>query len=58
MYLFALMYADFDSGISNETIAKQLGIADEDILKAWSYWESIGVIKNIMKTLRINSAIK
>jgi DnaD/phage-associated family protein len=45
VYLFALMYADFDSGISNETIAKQLGIVDEDILKAWSYWESIGVIK-------------
>ncbi|QHI72225.1 DnaD domain-containing protein [Aminipila terrae] len=31
--------------MDNETIAKQLAMADEDILKAWSYWETLGVIE-------------
>jgi len=45
VYLFALMYADYDLNMSNETIAKHLGLADEDVLKAWSYWEGLGIIK-------------
>lgn len=45
VYLFALMYADFDMHMSNETIAKHLGMEDEDVLKAWTYWEKIGVVK-------------
>lgn len=45
VYLFALMYADFDMNMSNETIAKHLGMEDEDVLKAWTYWEKLGVIK-------------
>lgn len=45
VYLFALMYADFDMHMTNETIAKHLGMADEDILKAWTYWEKLGVVK-------------
>lgn len=45
VYLFALMYADFDKNMTNETIAKHLGMEDEDVLKAWSYWEKLGVIR-------------
>lgn len=45
VYLFALMYAEFDMLMSNDTIAKHIGLADEDVLKAWSYWESLGIIK-------------
>lgn len=45
VYLFALMYADFDMNMTNETIAKHLGMEDEDVLKAWTYWEKMGVIK-------------
>lgn len=45
VYLFAIMYADFDLQMSNETIAKHLGMEDEDVLKAWSYWEKMGVVK-------------
>lgn len=44
VYLFALMYADLGEEMANETIAKQLGLQEEDVLKAWSYWESMGVI--------------
>jgi DnaD and phage-associated domain len=45
VYLFALMYADFDMHMSNETIAKHLGLEDEDVLKAWTYWEKLGVVR-------------
>lgn len=45
VYLFALMYADFDKNMTNETIAKHLGMEDEDVLKAWTYWEKLGVIR-------------
>lgn len=45
VYLFALMYADFDMRMSNETIAKHLSMDDEDVLKAWTYWEKMGVVK-------------
>lgn len=45
VYLFALMYADFDIRMTNGTIAKHLGLEDEDVLKAWTYWEKMGVIK-------------
>lgn len=44
IYLFALMYANAGHYMDNETIAKQLAIAEEDVLKAWTYWESLGVI--------------
>jgi hypothetical protein len=30
VYLFALAYADFDMHMTNETIAKHLGMEDED----------------------------
>ena len=45
VYLFALMYADFDTRLTNETIAKHLGMEDEDVLKAWTYWEKQGLVK-------------
>lgn len=45
VYLFALMYAGLEEDMDNETIAKQLGMQEEDVLKAWSYWESMGIIK-------------
>lgn len=45
VYLFALMYADFDMRMTNETIAKHLDMEDEDVLKAWTYWEKLGVIR-------------
>ncbi|MBE6034314.1 MAG: DnaD domain protein [Clostridiales bacterium] len=45
VYLFALMYADAGHYMDNETIAKQLSMAAEDVLKAWSYWEALGVIE-------------
>lgn len=45
VFLLALMNADHDAELDNEKLAKQLGLAIEDVLKAWSYWEQQGVIK-------------
>lgn len=45
VYLFALMYAGLDEEMNNEIIARQLGLSEEDVLKAWSYWEGLGVIR-------------
>jgi DnaD/phage-associated family protein len=45
VYLFALMYADICVSMNNESIAKQLSMPVEDVLKAWTYWEGKGVIR-------------
>ncbi len=45
IYLFALMYTSSGYYMDSEIIAKQLRIEVEDVLKAWTYWENIGVIK-------------
>lgn len=44
VYLTALMYAG-RAEISNELIARQLGVDVEDVLQAWNYWENVGVIR-------------
>ena len=45
VYLFALMYTDLEQDITNETIAKQLNLQIEEVLKAWTYWEGLGIVK-------------
>ncbi len=47
VYLFAQMYADLGQEISNEEIAKYLSMEHEDVLRAWTYWEKMGVIRKI-----------
>lgn len=47
VYLFALMYAGHNIVMDSEIIAKQMNMAIEDVLKAWSYWEELGVVKKL-----------
>ena len=47
VYLYALMYAGLGEDFSNRDIAKQLAMDIEDVLKAWTYWEKMGVIRKI-----------
>ena len=49
VYLLSLMYANTEAGVGNAEIAKQLGLEEEDVLKAWNYWESHGTIKKTFK---------
>ena len=50
VYLFAQMYAELGVEFSNEDISKQLSIDIEDVLKAWTYWEKMGIIRKIRKS--------
>ena len=43
--MFALMYAGISVSINNESIAKQLSMPVEDVLKAWTFWEGKGVVR-------------
>lgn len=47
VYLIARMYADAGLELTNDDIAKSLGIDLEDVLKAWTYWDRKGVIRKI-----------
>ena len=47
VYLLALMHADLGIDISRDEIARHLNMEEEDILKAWNYWEKMGVIRKI-----------
>ena len=52
VYLLGLMYAGSGIEADNSVIAKQLAIEEEDVLKAWNYWESLGVIKKNHKDIK------
>ena len=45
VYLLALMHADLGLAISREEIARHLNMEEEDVLKAWNYWEKMGVVR-------------
>lgn len=45
VYLIALMYGEISMPMNHEAIAKQLSLDEEDVLKAWTYWEGKGVIE-------------
>ncbi|NLD19503.1 MAG: DnaD domain protein [Clostridiales bacterium] len=49
VYLFASMYANLETDVNNEDIAKHLSLEYEDVLKAWNYWERLGAIRKIKK---------
>lgn len=45
VFLYASMYAEHGLSMSNETMAKQLGLEEKQILEAWEYWEKMGAVK-------------
>ncbi len=45
VYLFAMMYAEVGEDLTVESMAKQLGMKEADIHKAWTYWADMGVIR-------------
>ena len=45
VYLLGLMYAESGQALDNADIAKQLSLPEEDVMKAWSYWESLGAAR-------------
>ena len=49
VYLFSLMYAGLGVDLTNADVAKHLNMEPEDVLKAWTYWEKMNVIRKHMK---------
>lgn len=47
VYMFAYMYAGLGTELSSEEIAKHLAMDIEDVLKAWTYWERMGVVRKL-----------
>lgn len=45
VYLYAFMLACDNLSIENSFIASQLGILESDVVGAFSYWQSVGIIR-------------
>jgi DnaD/phage-associated family protein len=47
VYLYAFMYCGINHILSNESIAKSLGLSVEDVLSAWTYFEKGRMIRKV-----------
>ena len=45
VFLFGLLYAQYDLKPDRRELAKLLGLSEEEIAEAWIYWESRGLVK-------------
>ena len=44
VYLFALMYAQYEQETDNEILARTLGMSEEEVEEAWEYWAARGLV--------------
>lgn len=44
VFLFGLMYAQFEEEIDSRTMALTLGLTESDVDNAWKYWEANGLV--------------
>ena len=47
VFLFGLMYAQFEQEPNRRELSKLLGLSEDEIEEAWIYWESRGLVKVI-----------
>lgn len=47
VYLFGAMCSQNDMTLETKVMASTLGITEDKVLKAWEYWETMGVIKRL-----------
>lgn len=47
VFLFGLMYAQYEIKPDRSELAKLLGLSEEEIAEAWIYWESRGLVRII-----------
>ncbi|MBR2539941.1 MAG: DnaD domain protein [Mogibacterium sp.] len=45
VFLFGLMYAQYEEEIDSRTMALTLGLNEKDVDNAWKYWESKGLVR-------------
>ncbi len=53
-YLVALMYTNMGQDIENAAIAKMLSLPEEEVEKAWMYWEGLGVVRKTDDTIEFS----
>lgn len=44
VFLFGLMYAQYNKDVDRGRMARALGLSENDVAKAWEYWANIGVL--------------
>ena len=44
VFLFGLMYAQYDQEIDSKNMAQNLGLTEKDVDNAWKYWDSKGLV--------------
>ena len=47
VYLFGLMYAQYEVEPNRQELAKLLGISTNEVEEAWISWDSKGLVKNV-----------
>ena len=47
VFIYGAMYAEFGLDMTNELMAKQLGISVRKVMDAWNYWEQMGAIRKL-----------
>lgn len=45
VFIFAQMYAEFGLEMTDQVMARQLGLSEKKISEAWNYWEDKGAVK-------------
>ena len=45
VFIFGLMYAQYDQALDSAKISMTLGLSEEEIEEAWIYWDSRGLVK-------------
>jgi hypothetical protein len=45
VYLFGLMYAQYDQVMDSAKLSMILGLSEDEIEEAWIYWESKGLVR-------------
>lgn len=45
VFLFGLMYAQFNQAMDSRRVARSLGLTEDETEEAWIYWESQGLVK-------------
>ena len=47
VYLFGMMYAQYEQAVDSSTIAKSLSLTEAEVEEAWIYWQSRGIVRMV-----------
>ena len=50
VYLYGLLYSQYQADMTYKEMAKQLGLSEKQIEEAWDYWAGMGVVEKHQKS--------